>query len=107
MTTNAFWTQGEVQAGRSLARHPALDETWTQTLLYPPTVAEMRLRVGMIPSEDHLRWQIELLDPQTGEMLAMISRPGRRLSDLEHELSAIGSHLWRLYEGVTNPDPFP
>lgn len=107
MTSKAFWTQGEVQAGRSLARHPALDEAWSQTLLMPAALFEIRVRIGGIPQENHLRWQIEALDPQTQELLAMVSRPACKLSDLELELSDIGNRLWLLFESLTNPDPFP
>lgn len=106
MTTNAFWQQGEVQAGRPLPRPLALPTSWEQTILYPPSVVEARLRVGVIASEDHLRWQLEVMDPQDRELLAMEAHPACRLSDLEQELPKMGHRLWTLLGSITNPDPF-
>lgn len=106
MTNRAFWTQGEVQAGRVLARPFPAEQEWSQTVLYPPDVVEARLRVGLIAGEDHLRWQIEVVNPQDGELLAMRSRPACRASDGLEELSSAFRHLLALLEAVTNPDPF-
>lgn len=107
MTSRAFWQQGEIQAGRSLARHYDLPVSWTQTLLMPPDVLEVRLRLGFIAAEGHGRWQIEVIDPQGSELLAMHSKPHFPLEELFDEMSAIGNRLALLLEGLVNPDPFP
>lgn len=107
MTSNAFWQQGEIQAGRSLARPHDGVTSWTQTLLYPPTVLEVRLRLGFIPQDGHARWQLEALDPQGNELLAMRSCPHFNLSDLHDEMATVGTALYDLLEPILNPDPFP
>lgn len=107
MTSKAFWQQGEIQAGRPLARPLDEGSTWSQTLLVPPDVLEVRLRLGFIPREHHARWQIEVLDPQGGELLAMHSRPHFALSTLEEELRGVGARLGVLLDSYLDPDPFP
>lgn len=106
MTSTAFWTQGEIQAARALGRHPALPTSWEQTVLCPPPIVEARLRVGVIAAEDHLRWQLEVLDPQDRELLAMESHPAARFSHLDLELPRMGARLHELLSSITNPDPF-
>lgn len=107
MTSSAFWTQGEIQAGRSLARFPHQPTRWQQTLIAPPDVIEVRFRLGLIPHDQHGRWQIEVLDPQGNELLALHSMPHFDLRNLEEEMAEVGARLGVLLDGVANPDPFP
>ena len=107
MTSNAFWQQGEVQAGRSLARPFDGSTSWTQTLLMPPDVLELRLRLGFILPDHHGRWMIEALDPQGSELLAMRSCPHFSIHDLPDEMQTIGLALHDLMEPLMNPEPFP
>lgn len=107
MTTNAFWQQGEIQAGRVSARPQALDDPYTQTVLVPPSVLEVRLRLGFIPSDHHGRWQLEVIDPGSSELLAMHSAHHFALSLLDEELAGVGRRLGLLLEQFLNPDPFP
>lgn len=107
MTTTSFWKQGEVQAGRVLARRHEAPEAWTQVLMLPPDVIELRLRLGFIPADNHGRWQIEVLDPQSNELLALHSQPHFALHDLERVLGEVGARLGVLLDGIANPDPFP
>ena len=107
MTSKAFWQQGEIQAGRSLARRSDPSTSWSQTLLCPPDVLEIRLRLGFIPGEHHGRWMIEALDPQGGELLAMSSCPHFDVLDLPEAMQDVGLRLHDLLEPLLNPDPFP
>lgn len=107
MTSNGFWQQGEVQAGRVLARRQLPPESWTQVLAFPPDVLEIRLRLGFILPDNHGRWQIEALDPSTSELLALHSRPHFPLEELEEALGEVGARLGVLLDGLANPDPFP
>jgi hypothetical protein len=107
LTTNAFWQQGEVQAGRALARHHDGSTDWNQTLLVPPDVLEVRLRLGFIRADNHGRWQFEVLDPRGRELLAMYSRPHFPLDELEETLAEVGRRLGLLLEAYLDPDPFP
>ena len=89
-----------------MPRRHALPTSWEQTLLAPPEVVEVRLRIGVIAGEDHMRWQLEVMDPRTKELLAMEAHPAARFSNLADELPAMGARLWELLSSVTNPDPF-
>lgn len=107
MTSNAFWQQGEIQAGRASSRPLPLEQDWAQTLLVPPDLLEVRLRLGFIIPDKHMRWQIEVTDPSTKELLALHSVPHRPLEDLEDTFAIVGARLWQIVEPLANPDPFP
>lgn len=106
MTNRAFWHQGEVQVGRPSARTTVHPEEWIQTVLVPPAVIEVQVRLGMIPTENHLRWQIEVLDPSTSELLALATRPACALVELEEELRTVVARLMRLFGPLLDLDPF-
>lgn len=107
MTSKAFWQQGEVQAGRSLARHQLAEPGWEQRALEPPEVLEVRLRLGFIRADSHGRWQLEVIAPSGGELLALHSVPHFDLSELEETLAYLGQRLGLLLEAYLDPEPFP
>ena len=107
MTNSGFWQPGEVQSGRSSARTPVSGTSWRQTTLMPPPVLEMRLRVGLLPSEDHLRWQVEAMDPLTKELLAMHSNPAGRISTRQADLQRAWHVLAEMLNAALDLDPFP
>lgn len=107
MTINAFWQQGEVQAGRASARPFVVEPGWSQGAMVPPACLEVRLRLGFIPADHHGRWMIEVLDPATKELLAMYSTPHFAISQLEEEMAAVGVRLAVLVDSYLDPDPFP
>lgn len=75
-------------------------------MLSPPPVVEVRLRLGVIPADRHIRWLLEVTDVQTKELLAMRSVWHADLLDLGDEMARVGAALWDLMEPVLNPDPF-
>lgn len=83
------------------------DAPYTQTVLCPPDVLEVRIRLGFIPGDHHGRWQLEVFDPRSHELLAMHSRPHFALSMLDEALGDLGNRLSVLLESYLNPDPFP
>ena len=58
-----------------------------QTALFAPGVVDVTLRVGLIPRENHLQWQLEVRNAVTDELLAMESRPHASIADLESEIA--------------------
>lgn len=106
MTSNAFWTQGEVQVGRRSSDPAPVDLHWTQGVLVRPPVLEVRLRVGLIPQDDHVRLQLEVLNPSTSELLAMHSIPHRPLSELDDEMARMGVRLRDVFDQYLDRDPF-
>jgi hypothetical protein len=83
------------------------EDAWYQTCLSPPSVLEVRLRLGFIRADNHGRWQLEVVDPSGGELLAMVSHPHFWLGSLDQELSEVGKRLGVLLESYLDPDPFP
>jgi len=107
LTNNGFWQQGEVQSGRVSVRTSVPEWAHHQTVLVPPETLEVRVRLGFIPGDHHGRWQLEVIDPGSRELLALYSRPHFPLSMMDDALEEIGHRLGVLLEGYLNPDPFP
>lgn len=106
MTSNAFWHQGEIQSGRTLARpHQPLPDH-SQTSLLPMPLLEGRLRIGLIVPDDHARIQMDILDPGTRELLAMRSRWDFRLSALRYHAREFADLLVDDLYALADPDPF-
>jgi hypothetical protein len=107
LTKSAFWQQGEIQNGRVSARASDVEWSHHQTVLVPPPIMEVRLRLGFIPGDHHGRWQLEVIDPGSNELLALYSRPHFPLSALDEAMVEVGARLGVLLEDYLNPDPFP
>jgi hypothetical protein len=58
--------------------HSASD--WYQQTLTPPDVIECRIRVGVVPTQDHCQVQVDLFDPISGAQVGQWSRPHGPLS---------------------------
>lgn len=90
-----------------MPRRNALGESWRQSVLVPPDVLEIRLRLGFIRPSHHGRWQLEVIDPSGNELLAMESMPHFAISEWEDRLGDLGSRIRLLVESYLDPDPFP
>lgn len=51
------------------------DQEWYQQALTAPEVLEVNIRVGLIPSQDHVQVLAEMKDPTTGILIAQWSNP--------------------------------
>lgn len=54
---------------------------WYQQALTPAEVLELNVRIGVIPSQDHVQVLVELKDPMTGVMIGQWSRPHATLRE--------------------------
>ncbi len=52
-----------------------MSSDWYQQALTPAEVLELNIRIGVIPSQDHLQVLVELKDPRTGILIGQWSRP--------------------------------
>lgn len=57
-------------------------QNWYQQALTPPEVIECNVRIGVIPTEDHVQVLVELKDPTTGVLVGQWSRPHAPLREL-------------------------
>lgn len=48
---------------------------WYQQHLTPPDVLELHIRIGVVPSADHVQVLVELKDPTTGILTGQWSLP--------------------------------
>lgn len=69
------------------------DTEWYQDALISPEVREVRLRVGLIPSTDHVQVMAEMLDPMTGVLLAQWSCPHGTMHSLPRMLDRARSKI--------------
>lgn len=59
---------------------------WYQQALTPATVLEVNVRVGIIPSQDHVQVLAEMKDPTTGVLVAQWSMAHTTMWELPHAL---------------------
>lgn len=76
---------------------------WYQETLLPPEIIEARIRIGVVPSSDHVQWQIELLDPLSGILTASESQPHATLTQLPEALADIMRRTLRLLDTAAGP----
>lgn len=59
----------------------------------PPAAIEMVLKLGLVLSENHGQWQLEVRDASGGELLAMHSKHHFHLGDWYSALQDVGRLL--------------
>lgn len=86
-------------------------DSWQMRLFDEHPVWEATLRIGLIPTHDHVQMQIEVHDPRSKVLAAMKSWPhvqpdalpqlvDRAMSDLAHALAQVGVPA-KWLEGMT------
>jgi hypothetical protein len=80
-----------------------MSTNWYQQALTPPEVLEGNLRIGWIPSTDHVQVLVELKDPVTGIMIAQESCPSARTRDISRLLEEYAGRLALLLEEHGEP----
>jgi hypothetical protein len=81
-----------------------MDNNWYQQSLMPPEVYEFNLRIGVVPSTDHVQWMVEVKDPMTGVLIGQASGPHASYTRL---LEAVDSACARLRDLVASElEPF-
>lgn len=79
---------------------------WIQTGLVPPDHIEAVVRVLYTPQQRRARYQIELSNPNTRELLAMRSRPFHDSVSFDEAFSLAAIWLREAVRVVCDPDPF-
>jgi hypothetical protein len=59
---------------------------WYQQALTPPDVLQINVRVGLIPSQDHVQALAEMVDPTTGVQVAMWAHPHTTMREVDRVL---------------------
>lgn len=63
-----------------------MSDDWYQQALVSPEVLEVNIRVGLIPSQDHVQVLAEMKDPTTGVLLAQWSRHHVTMRDVTNAI---------------------
>lgn len=79
---------------------------WYQQALTPPVVVECNIRIGIIPSEDHVQVLAELKDPTNGVMLAQWSRPHATMRTLDEAIADAARHALVMCREAIGPFDF-
>lgn len=77
-------------------------DQWYQQMLTPPDVLEVNIRVGVIPSADHVQVLVELKDPTTGILVGQWSKPHGRLTVLRERVEWA---MWKAINAVEETVP--
>lgn len=77
--------------------------SWYQQALTPPVVLECNIRIGIIPTEDHVQVQAEVKDPTTGVQLAQWSRPHCGLRNLDEAIADAARHALAQLRELVSP----
>jgi hypothetical protein len=80
-----------------------MDSSWYQQSLMPPEVWEFTLRLGVIPSTDHVQWLVEAKDPISGILIAQVSGPHTTYTRLLEALAAACNKLLDLVASELEP----
>ena len=80
-----------------------MDRDWYQQALTPPQVIQATLRVGWIPSENHLQWHIDVQDPTTSVLIAQESSPHVGNNNVRALLEECSRRMLRLLEETAEP----
>lgn len=76
---------------------------WYQQALTPPLVIECNIRIGVLPSEDHVQVLAECKDPTNGVMLAQWSRPHVGLRSLDDAIADAARHALAQLRELVGP----
>lgn len=91
-----------------MAGHDVFKDGWYQEQLFEPTVVEAHLIIGVIPDSDHAQIQIELRDPLSKILVALVSVPHMPLVQVRmRATAALAELLAQLEERELLPGPFP
>lgn len=106
MTSRRSSTSGRQGKPEGLADQGLFDREWYQTMLFPPSLVELTLRAGWVSEANHLQVQVEVFDPSTKELLAMISVPHAHVEDAQDAARRLAEEASRLLLAVIDPEPF-
>lgn len=106
MTTEVPQSQGEDRNPQGSPHSAFVENWWVQKSFFPPDLVEVVLRFGFSAETRHLQLQAEAFNPETKELLGMMSQPHIHVNTRHEALEQAVHQLQRLARGVLDPDPF-
>lgn len=79
------------------------DSEWFQEVLVTPEVREVNIRIGVVPSQDHVQVLAEMKDPMNGVLLAQWSRPHAPMRDVERAIADATARAVAWIEDASEP----
>lgn len=73
--------------------------------LFPLDVIEIRLQIGVVVSQTHAQWQLQVMDPVTRERLALTARPSEAITSPSRLIEEATAGLVELLEEIMEPFP--
>lgn len=80
-----------------------MTDDWYQTHLIPPSVVEVRARLGAVPETEHGQWLVELHDPVEKTLVGQRSCPHFPLDQLEDQLVLMVEAMRALVVETSSP----
>lgn len=78
---------------------------WAQQTLESPEVIEITLKLGVMVRADHVQAQVEVRDPSTGLLLAMVSWPHADMSSAAYAFEVAIGEVYKILYDLTGPFP--
>lgn len=77
--------------------------TWYQQAMTPPLVIEVNVRIGIIPTEDHVQVLAEAKDPTNGVLIAQWAMPRTSMRNLPHAISEACTRAQTMADEIVEP----
>jgi hypothetical protein len=106
LTINAKSTTGDGSVQSGFCSAPKVAKRWTSGLLLPAACLRVRVDLHLAPGEAQWCYSIEVSDPHSRELLAMVIDPSRPAATAVQRASLVSTDLRGILLELTDPDPF-
>lgn len=84
----------------------AVGKRWVQQTFFPPDVVRVSLTMHLEPGADRFDYDVEISDPETKELLAMLAAPSQSTTSILNSLTVAMRRLSDLVYDCLDPAPF-
>lgn len=106
MTSGRIWTPEEGSGARGLCEPPQSPSRWVQGVTVPVECFAVTVTVHRRPQADVYGLHVQVADPHTKELLALIADPVRHALTSASVVGQITQELRAALLELTDPDPF-
>lgn len=106
MTSRGKFSTEESSGPDGLCQAPQSPLRWTQGLTVPAECFKVVVTVHRAPRSDVYGYHLEVSDPHTRELLALVAEPSRRATQTVGLVSNVTLDIRAVLLELTDPDPF-
>lgn len=106
LTISGMFTTEESSGAGGLCQPPHQEQAWVQTLTVPAECLSVLVTVHQRPSNHVYGLHVQVADPHTKELLAMIARPVQHALTPAGMIQQVVAELRATLLVLTDPEPF-